>query len=321
MAVRIVVPLILLATLGCGRITIGDVCRLFPDRCTPPTTTTTTMPRPPVTTPPQPSACSAPQDGVTVKWVGPGPVLSTRGEVVARVLSHLTGCQPGSDCPHGEGPGHDENQRWMARVIACLRDSSCVSKATAGEVGAGLCAGQHSNGHTDEISVLGRVWEQYKVGNVGGGTVVWPAPWGSGDRPSWVPMPLSQPPSPPPASCSLDPGHEIRVKVDVRRGGAGAVWLDVTYEYFHGEGPGREPLGPCGRRWCDLGVDGGPEGVPCQNELAGDPVFIPLSDGLTLIPRFRDNNPNIAQVQGSLPGRAKACSSRQPDVCKEVDIP
>jgi len=150
--------------------------------------------------------------------------------------------------------------------------------------------------------------------------------------PTPTPTPLPTPgptptPEPSPGACPLvvSAEHPLGVKVALKTGGAGARWLDVTYEFYYGVNPDGTNAGPCGdptthqpRRWCDLGVDGGPFGVVCQDALAGPPVFWTVSGPLILAPNFR-GNANLAQVFES--GKARVCASKRPTVCKELDIP
>lgn len=87
---------------------------------------------------------------------------SAVGNAVNAVMATLSGCPVGSDCPIGDR--YPEAQQWFDAVNAALRAQ-------------GLCAGQHEEGHTDEIAVsdtgcAGR-WYGYHVYNYGGSKVVW----------------------------------------------------------------------------------------------------------------------------------------------------
>jgi hypothetical protein len=139
-----------------------------------------------------------------------------------------------------------------------------------------------------------------------------------------ITLPPSTQPTPEPCPLVVNAEHRVGIKMDLRRGSAGAVWLDVTYEYYYGVNPDGSNAGPCvdpitgsHRRWCDLGVDGGDFGVICQNELVGNPKFSSLSPNLILVPGFR-NNFNLAQVFGL--GTASACSSKVNTICVETVV-
>lgn len=98
-------------------------------------------------------------------------------------------------------------------------------------------------------------------------------------------------------SCDLvvSQAHPVRFKIAEKMGGAGARWLDLTPEYFYGVNEDGTNAGPCGdpnthapRRWCDLGVDGGPQGIPCQDTLVGVPQW--SSRAVELETPFRGNS-------------------------------
>ncbi len=87
---------------------------------------------------------------------------ATVSAAVNRVMAQLSGCSIGSDCP--VGATYPTGQSWFDDVTAGLRAE-------------GLCAGQHEDGHTDEIAVsetgcTGR-WYGYHIYNYGGSKVVW----------------------------------------------------------------------------------------------------------------------------------------------------
>ena len=123
--------------------------------------------------PPPPDACGFPQGAPNEDFTGtanPG----NYGSVVNRVMSDLSGCAVGTDCPITFGP-----DPWMAMVCEKLCEM-------------GLNCGRHDNeppGATDQISVTrgsfcnGQVHENYQIYNYGGQKVRW-APGGQQD--GWI---------------------------------------------------------------------------------------------------------------------------------------
>ena len=105
-----------------------------------------------------------------------GSVAST----VNSVMQQLSGCPVGSDCPIGAT--YPTAQSWFDAVNVALRAR-------------GLCAGQHEEGHTDEIAVSDSgctgLWYGFHVFNYGGSKVVW-AP--GAQRGSWSITPGLCPP-------------------------------------------------------------------------------------------------------------------------------
>jgi hypothetical protein len=88
-------------------------------------------------------------------------------DAVNAVMGSLSGCGIGSDCTITTvgGSSVDEIcQNWFAAVATELRNQ-------------GYCAGQHTEGHTDEIAVSNTCcegkWYGYHICNYGGGKVVW----------------------------------------------------------------------------------------------------------------------------------------------------
>jgi hypothetical protein len=313
-----------LALLALALLTVACVLNPPPNPGpTPPTTTTTTT----TTQPPAPElpmGCHAPQG----QWIGPGPVITTHAPEVAAVMAHLTGCEPGSDCPHGEGPGHEGAQRWMRRVNACLRDPACLSKACrsasllpqrCAPVRGGLCAGFHVDGHTDEISVDCR--EGYHVANVGGGKVVWPPPWGGAARESWTPeggCPPAPRPTPtpgPPSFCPLPwgPGRWVESVVenigrppDSQRISVETKWCSDVDDRDPNTGRMAPPGWPfeCGTKCCRISSHEKDLGEVCQAALYGTPTW--TAQGTVRI--VEQANPfNLKIAEGA--GRVSVCGS------------
>lgn len=311
-----------------------------------PTPAPTPTPVPTPTPTPTPTACKAPQG----EWSGPGPVTASAGPLINRAMSTITGCQVGTDCPHGEGPGEVGAQRWMARVIGELRRM-------------GLCAGQHVDGATDEIAVSTRCegpYEGYHVANYGGGKVVWSP---NAARPTWTPIAgcSPQPPVPPtpipptptpgptptpepsPGACpSPTPGPLGRWEAKVHNRGPNWITLDSTPLV----GPDAEfckAIGfTDGRRYCPPRAEcpnsgTAAEKAACQatigacNELVvGEPANYPMwfwngqrvpRTGETGFPGIEgvqhDENPYHLLVRPGLHGTADVCS-KDDDVCGRV---
>jgi hypothetical protein len=88
-------------------------------------------------------------------------------KAVNEAMAQLSGCSIGSDCPITVVAGENTNdlcQNWFSLVSEALRAQ-------------GFCAGQHEEGHTDEIAVsdtgcTGK-WYGYHICNYGGAKVVW----------------------------------------------------------------------------------------------------------------------------------------------------
>lgn len=126
------------------------------------------------------SGCRFPQGVPEPDFTHHATTSSSVGSVVNTVMQQLSGCPIGSDCPLGAA--FPTAERWFDAVNAALRAR-------------GLCAGQHEEGHTDEIAVSDSgctgLWYGYHVYNYGGGKVVW-AP--GAQRGSWSITPGLCPP-------------------------------------------------------------------------------------------------------------------------------
>lgn len=323
-------PVLALLSVGCGRLTVNDICRIRPDLCRPPVTTPTPIPTPrpkptPVPKPtPRPTPVPTPQCAPPIGPFNQVNADPTRLEAVDGAVGRVVIKFP-DQFNGGRLAGWQESspdQRWSMTVQF---HEQVITELAAIHI----CAIQW--GDAIGVRTTSGLWEEYHLVNQGGGGIA-EARFAFRNTLSYgVPTPTPTPvPTPLPIHCPLDPSRDIRLKVDVRHGAAGAAWLDVTYEYFYGVREDGTNAGPCGdpstgapRRWCDLGVDGGPYGVICQNELVGDPTFAALTAGVTLIPRFRDNG-NLAQFflePGVESAVVKVCSSIRPDICTEVHVP
>lgn len=124
--------------------------------------------------------CSFPQGVPDPDFTGHATTSTSVGNTVNQVMSQLSGCPVGSDCPLA--PTYADAQAWFAAVNAALRAR-------------GLCAGQHIVGDTDEIAVSDTgctgLWYGFHAYNYGGGKVVW-AP--GANRGSWSIAPQHCPP-------------------------------------------------------------------------------------------------------------------------------
>lgn len=229
-----------------------------------PTPVPTPTPQPtPLPTPqptPTPSAvCSFPQ-GVAQGDYREGPNPQTLAQTVDDTLVEMTGCAPRSDCVLGQS----DPQFYLSAVIGRLRAK-------------GLCAGQHIDGETDQLSVArsceaGVIWENYQVVNYGNPRKVrwlpgsamsgWIVPKSCGTIPAPGPTPTPGPqPTPTPTPTPPPPGGACPtltdLKMKVHSNNPGSAIVDVT------------PRGPdCARcasinKGCDAGVCPlGPEGTP-----------------------------------------------------------
>ena len=308
-----------------------------------PTPEPTPLPTPSPTPIPTHKGCRAPQGA---EW-RVGAKNNKFDKAVNAVMSDIAKCDVGSNCIHGYG-----DLEWLSVVTAGLREKGfCAGQHIDGVTDeiAVACTILSEDKLTCLLSQCQGEWEGKHVAHFGVGKIVWSP---GADHESWflaegcdplpeppptskpTPPPIIDPPPPPTPTpipvpvgqCPLvvSEGHPLGIKVQLRQGSAGARWLDVTYEYFYGVNPDGTNAGPCDdptthqpRRWCDLGVDGGPFGVVCQNELAGDPKFWQVDSSLILAPNFRENA-NLAQVFGS--GRARVCATKQPLLCKEITV-
>ena len=275
-----------------------------------PTPVPTPVPTPIPTPTPRP-ICTGP---LNASWSGPGPTTLAIGPMVNRVMSDLTGCSEGSDCFHGEGPGEQGAQRWMAKVNAELRKR-------------GLCAVQHQTGITDEIAVntaCDGPFEGFHVANYGSGKVVW-SPGAA--RPSWIPTkgvcsidsgptptPTPQPtptpgptPTPTPVpgpTCPVTVGGDYYVDLHIGMIGHNPQQYTATAAYC-GIPVRSDVFANCRSKCCTLGVDGGNQNaIVCEQVLSGVPEW-QASQGLDIIPGF-DGNPYNCKVTGGH-GTLKAC--------------
>jgi hypothetical protein len=99
---------------------------------------------------------------------------------------------------------------------------------------------------------------------------------------------------------------------------AASRFLDASPKYWYVDIDSK-PVGPCGRRQCDLGVDGGEDGRLCTDILVGTPQWSTVAGDLVLEPGFQ-GNPYFARVQSGS-GRARVCSERLPRACGEIVVP
>jgi hypothetical protein len=136
---------------------VDGVC-FYPDPPPDPEPEPTPTPEPdPEPTPTPKPACGFPQGLEASEFTG-GSKLRTKGNLVNEVMAEITGCNVGSNCPHGKSP-----QEWMSVVVQTLQER-------------GECAGQHIDGHSDEIAIHTGdcVWESYHIAYFGDpSTVVW----------------------------------------------------------------------------------------------------------------------------------------------------
>lgn len=277
-----------------------------------PTPTPTPEPTPsPVPTPSPSKVCTGP---LNASWAGPGPVTTAIGPFVNRVMSDLTGCSEGSDCPHGEGPGEAGAQKWMARVNAELRKR-------------GMCAIQHEPGVTDEIAVntvCTGPFEGYHVANFGGGKVVWSP---NAARPSWIPTggacgtsepsptppptPLPTPgptPTPAPGACPIPaPGDNWLADLKPH----GGQQLDLTPYVGNPTHTPNQPWPGCGVNRCPLSCEKGPVACACQVALFGEPVWSTSNGACDVFTTSSAFTVKVASgecllsTKGSVPGSAR----------------
>ena len=254
---KFLIPILFLATASCP---IKPMPNPTPEPTPIPTPTPTPVPTP---TPIQ--SCSFPQ-GVPedqFKQVTNPLTLASR---VDSVIAEHTSCAIGSDCILG----NSDPQFYLSSIINWLIED-------------GLCAGQHVDGQTDELSVAlncdaNTIWESYHSVNFGNTTRR--VAWNPGSaRPAWtvpVSCDLKQKPTPPPfnPSCGEAPRPPCgsvscptsvdRILVGIRDQ---AAWIvDATPQTCNKDWCNAN--GFAGRNCCPLGSEGSDQRPICESRFA-----------------------------------------------------
>lgn len=242
----------------------------------------------PVPTPtPTPSTkCSFPQGVEDQLKEVPNP--KTLASQLDQIISQHTGCAINSDCVLGQS----DPQYYYAAMITWVQ-------------AAGLCAGQHNDGHTDEISInttcnAGTTWENYHSVNYGDPRKV---SWsGGGARSGWIapiscgltpptPIPTPRPtptPTPPSSSCIPMTQFGDGDQQLVLRDNGGAYLVDAT--------PKVKNAAYCapinGQLVCPLGPEGSTQRANCET-WNGPYTWTYVNSGSN----FFNNNGNPLQIK------------------------
>lgn len=310
--------LILMSSTACAKGRLQDFCDRFPEICCPPSPVPTPTPTPspspsPVPTPtPTPSPTPSPETEpppcpTIVSFNGTIPGTATKTEVVDAAVLFLIFKHPElfterdgqvflRDYP--TDPLNPRGEQLYTNFYNLLRDALPRF---------GACAYFGVHDIKDEIQVLNanRDSEGYHLIFTGNGRVRKASDSFKGTADVTLIGPL----------CRLPPDStRLRAKLSDRQ--LASRFLDATFEYFY-PGIDDQPLGLCGRRWCDLGVDGGEDGRNCATTLIGVPQWS-STGSLLLRPGF-NGNPYFAKVESGS-GTARVCSETLPTSCGELVI-
>lgn len=249
-----------------------------------PTATPTPVPTPtPTPTPvPIPQKCSFPQGVPESQFTKVSNPKQYNDIVNTCIRENVAFCDGATDCTWGP----DDPQVYLAKMVACLQ-------------GSGFCAGQHSDGNSDQISVTktcspGITWENYQPVNFGG---VHKARFNAAMDGWQVPVDCSSNPNPTPTPTPTPvlncPSSVDRINVNIRNQ---AAWIidatpqtcDKTWCDSHGF---------VGRNCCPLGQEGSDQRPLCEAS------FAPYNWSLNGNPCPNDNcwlngdPPNILQLR------------------------
>lgn len=265
-----------------------------------PVPTPTPSPTPP---PPLPAAC------VTPSWgPGLGRVAATRAEAVDAAVGVVRADWPElfvDDLIADWATQGSANAALFYRLVV----AELVSK--------GYCAWAMGSHELQIVNEAGR-GEGYHIINHARGKV-----WDAANAYAGDTVILAATPAPTPAPapvCRLAPDPQrlrakARIRIDASR------YADVTFEYYYGVKEDGTPAGLCGRRWCDLGVDGGEDGAACAEPLIGTPqweVIRGTNRNLEIWPGFK-GNPYFCKVEGR--GLLRVCSEKVPASCVDLEVP
>jgi len=263
--------------------------------------------------------CKAPQGS----WIDPQPPTNVLRPAVMAVLVDLSGCPEGSDCPL---PGFTQ-QSWQERVSATLRDPVEMSRILHRTVERGLCAGQHEDGVTDEITVSTECtqrWEGYKVFActprrptdppdfdtcpvLGRGKVRWAIPT-LGYVPAGSCLPSTPPPTPGPTPTPTPVPTPVPGACPIAAPGEnwlgdlkphGGQQLDLTPWVGNPTHQPNNPWPGCGVNRCPLSAEKGPIAAACQRALFGDPVWGTSGGECSVFPPNPDSLMTVKVASGS----------------------
>lgn len=298
-------------------VSVGS-CPVTGTPCLPPTTTTTTLPAPVPTPTPTPTPAPPPaghgQDDrepdlhdVVLAEHGATTRASFAGDLQAAIdASCLNSCAAG-----------DVVGDWE-RLVKAVRDALRAKGYGAGfDWAHGETGGLGSelsfwrDGHFEAHQIVTSARKLRRPPNSFTSKADYDAP---------VPVP----------ECTLivNADHPVNLKIAKRQGAAGARWLDLTPEYFYGVNEDGTGAGPCldqngnHRRWCDLGVDGGPTGPLCEAAIVGRPKWSTAEGTLQLSSPFNrgdGDNPFLAEIVSGT-GTARVCNQNG-SICGTVAVP
>lgn len=244
--------------------------------------------------PQPPSGCTFPQGVPEDHFTHHPDFPNTLGSTVNGVMSNLSGCSVGSDCPLPYEP--DE---WMGMVNERLREM-------------GYCAGRHNEtppGATDQISVSNAgsfcdiPSQNFQIYNYGGNKARWSPGAYQG---AWeiLPQDCATGPEPPVGDCPAPIPPKVG-KFNVKPHGN---WIDATSKYYNGQAQrwdGTTIAGYCAaiqnpNLWCPARNEGNEfrqvcDRVGVSGSDTGKPLWRASQGGVTVNP----NNDWQAKCNGN----------------------